>query len=119
MSLPSQCRMQRPVFTPRNSRNFSTIALLFLSSLPLSMAALAEDRSPQKVYQVVCARCHEEGIALSIRGFPAAVVQWKVRNSVGAMPRLPATDIDDQSLSELGAYIQQLKPVAADQGERQ
>ena len=119
MSLPSQCRMPRPVYTPRKSRNLSAIVLLFLSSLPLSVTALAEDRSPQKVYQAVCARCHEEGIALSIRGFPAAVVQWKVRNSVGAMPRLPATDIDDQSLSELGAYIQQLKPVAADQGERQ
>jgi cytochrome c553 len=111
--------MPRPVFTPRNSRNFSAIVLLFLSSLPLSVTALAEDHSPQKVYQAVCARCHEEGIALSIRGFPAAVVQWKVRNSVGAMPRFPATDIDDQSLSELGAYIQQLKPIAANQGERQ
>ncbi|MBH8609875.1 cytochrome c [Pseudomonas brenneri] len=119
MSLPSQCRMPRPVYTPRNSRNLPAIVLLFLSSLPLSVTALAEDRSPQKVYQAVCARCHEEGIALSIRGFPAAVVQWKVRNSVGAMPRFPATDIDDQSLSELGAYIQQLKPIAANQGERQ
>lgn len=119
MSLPSRCRMLRPVFTPRNSRNVSAIVLLFLSSLSLSATALAEDRSPQKGYQGVCARCHEEGIALSIRGFPAAVVEWKVRNSVGAMPRFPATDIDDQSLAALGAYIQQLKPIAAGQGERQ
>lgn len=114
MSLPSQYRMPRPVLTPRNSRNLSAVVLLLLSA-----TALAEERSPQHVYQQVCARCHEEGIAPSIHGFPAAVVQWKVRNSVGAMPRFPATDIDDQSLSELGAYIQQLKPVAADQGERQ
>lgn len=114
MSLPRQCRMPRPALTPRNSRNLSVIVLLLLSA-----TASAEERSPEHVYQQVCARCHEEGIAPSIRGFPAAVVQWKVRNSVGAMPRFPATDIDDQLLSGLGAYIQQLKPIAADQGERQ
>jgi mono/diheme cytochrome c family protein len=84
-------------------------------SIPFDTATAA--RSPEQIYQGVCARCHEEGIAPSIKGFPAALIQWKVRNSVGAMPRFPLTDIDDKTLGELGTYVQNLKPTPASASE--
>lgn len=64
-------------------------------------------REGAEVYAKVCGHCHESGVAPVIRGrnLPPVVVAHFVRNGSRAMPAFRASEIDDEALARVAAYV--------------
>jgi mono/diheme cytochrome c family protein len=64
-------------------------------------------REGAEVYAKVCGHCHESGVAPVIRGrsLPPVVVTHFVRNGSRAMPAFRASEIDDEALARVAAYV--------------
>ena len=68
----------------------------------------------QAIYEQRCNSCHPNGNAgagpaLRGRNLSAQRITAQVRNGGGGMPAFPASQISDQQLSDLVAYVQSLK----------
>lgn len=61
----------------------------------------------QEVYTKVCALCHETKVGPTLRGrdLDPIYIQLIVRNGSRAMPAFRSSEIDDQLLEKLAAYI--------------
>ncbi len=67
-----------------------------------------EPREPEYLYERTCGYCHGHNIAPIIRGrqLPAAVTAAIVRSGMGAMPAFKPTEITDQELQALTAWLE-------------
>jgi mono/diheme cytochrome c family protein len=67
-----------------------------------------EPRAPQYLYDRTCGYCHGHNVGPIILGrqLPAAVVSSIVRSGNGAMPAFKPTEITNQELQALAAWIQ-------------
>jgi mono/diheme cytochrome c family protein len=65
-------------------------------------------KSPEQVYDKICAKCHDTGIAPAIKGRQLAsqMTIVMVRVGPGAMPAFRQTDVDDAMLKRLGEMIE-------------
>lgn len=90
-----------------------------LAGLPLMVISLSgyADGSgkwinAEETYNKICAYCHDVGVSPELKGrqFPAAVIEYIVRNGNRAMPAFPASFIDDASLKALAEYIEKSPP---------
>jgi len=64
-------------------------------------------QSGQEVYEKVCGYCHGKGVGPVIKGQskPADLVKIIVRSGSRAMPSFRASEIDDDALVKLIAYL--------------
>jgi mono/diheme cytochrome c family protein len=67
-----------------------------------------EPRSPQFIYDRTCGYCHGHNVGPIILGrrLPTAVTSAMVRSGVGAMPAFKPTEITNQELAALAAWIE-------------
>lgn len=65
-------------------------------------------RSGEGIYQVVCQYCHDTGIGPQLKGrqLPSVYIQHVARNGLNAMPAFRPTEISDQELTGLAAFIE-------------
>ena len=66
----------------------------------------------QAVFQQNCNSCHpggDRGSGPAIKGRPADGVKNQVRKGGGGMPAFSASQISDQQLNDLAAYVASLK----------
>jgi mono/diheme cytochrome c family protein len=68
-------------------------------------------RAPEKIYATVCGYCHGHNVGPVILGrqLPAEAIAQFVRRGQGAMPAFRQTEISDEELKALGAWIQASK----------
>lgn len=76
-------------------------------------------RPPEKIYASVCGYCHGHNVGPVILGrqLPAAAIAQFVRRGQGAMPAFRPTEISDDELKALGAWIQASKADPKEQGK--
>lgn len=77
-------------------------------------AATGDVAAGKTVYDQYCNSCHpngQKGAGPAIAGgtLPASRIQSQVRNGGGGMPAFPATQISDQQMTNLVAYVLSLK----------
>ncbi|MGX7895317.1 c-type cytochrome [Tsuneonella sp. HG222] len=91
-------------------------------SLFASPAAAREERSPEANWAERCAYCHDargwgtralarrvpkgQEELLKRRALPASMVEYVVRNGVGAMPQFNPSELTDAELAALAAWIE-------------
>lgn len=65
-------------------------------------------RSPQHIYDRTCGYCHGHNVGPLILGrrLPAPVITALVRSGQGAMPAFKPTEITNQELAALAAWIE-------------
>ncbi len=78
-----------------------------------------EPRAPQFIYDRTCGYCHGHNVGPIILGrqLPAAVVANIVRRGNGAMPAFRPTEITNQELQALAAWIQASQVDSTEHGE--
>ncbi|MFM7027925.1 MAG: c-type cytochrome [Chakrabartia sp.] len=76
-------------------------------------------RPPEKIYATVCGYCHGHNVGPVILGrqLPAEAIVQFVRRGQGAMPAFRPTEISDEELKALGAWIQASKADAKEHGK--
>jgi mono/diheme cytochrome c family protein len=76
-------------------------------------------RDPQFIYERTCGYCHGHNVGPIIRGrnLPPAVIASIVRSGNGAMPAFRPTEISDQELAGLAAWISATPASAREHGE--
>ena len=70
----------------------------------------------EQFYGKVCGRCHETGIGpvLKGRGMPDMFYIAIARNGMKAMPAFRVTDVDDETLAAVAAYLSKSAAPAAE-----
>ena len=81
------------------------------SAASMASAQPANDppaRSPQHIYDRTCGYCHGHNVGPLILGrqLPASVIAALVRSGQGAMPAFKPTEITNQELDALAAWIE-------------
>ncbi len=82
---------------------------------PAATPAAAGPGDPAKgktVFEANCNSCHpggKQGVGPDIRGKDPDTVRRQVRNGGQAMPAFPPSQISDQQLNDLAAYVKSLQ----------
>ena len=79
---------------------------------PTGGSASASVERGQAVFQANCNGCHPggaSGVGPDIRGKSQEVVKEKVRKGGGSMPPFSSSQISDEQLNDLAAYVNSLK----------
>ena len=92
----------------------SALAIAGISALAVSERVSAQatyevqPRDPQFIYDRTCGYCHGHNVGPVILGrrLPAVVVSALVRSGQGAMPAFKPTEITNQELAALAAWIE-------------
>lgn len=101
------------------------VALVGVSVLAVSERASAQatyevqPRAPQFIYDRTCGYCHGHNVGPVILGrrLPAVVVSAMVRSGQGAMPAFKPTEITNQELAALSAWIEASSADATEHGQ--
>lgn len=92
-------------------------ALRLTAALTLALGAsvaAAQDAAPKvapdagkRFYEKVCARCHEAGIGPMLLGreLPPVLITTIARSGRNAMPAFRISDVDDQTLEAVAAFV--------------
>lgn len=83
---------------------------LWLFALLVVLPAVADDELAVRLYQTYCDQCHSLPLAPVIWGFPVELTEFKVRKSIGAMPRFPLSEISAKELALVADYVQKHPP---------
>lgn len=96
-----------------------------LPGLPAHAQSAGQWGSPGKIYDKVCAYCHETTVAPRLLGRDLSpdYVRLVVSSGLRAMPAFRPTDLSDAELDALAAFVQKEPPrvatkAAAQPGER-
>lgn len=95
-------------FSMKTYRGFALLAVaVFLQT----GQAAAKERSGELVYRTICQYCHETGVGpqLRLRQLPAVYTTHVVRHGFRAMPAFRPTEITDQELERVAAFIERNK----------
>lgn len=78
-----------------------------------------QPRAPQFIYDRTCGYCHGHNVGPVILGrrLPAVVVSAMVRSGQGAMPAFKPTEITNQELAALSAWIEASSADATEHGQ--
>ena len=73
----------------------------------MASAAASEPRSPEQVYAASCGYCHGHNVGPIIRGrqLPPQLVEYMVRNGIGAMPAFRPSEITPAELTALAEWV--------------
>ncbi len=95
-------------FSKKTYRGF---ALLAVAAFLQTGQAAEKERSGELVYQTICRYCHETGVGpqLRLRQLPAVYTTHVVRHGFRAMPAFRPTEISDQELERVAAFIERNK----------
>lgn len=87
------------------------LALLAVAVFAQTGQAAAKERSGEIVYQKICQYCHETGVGPELRSrqLPSAYTTLVVRRGFRAMPAFRSTEISDQELERVAAFIEHNK----------
>lgn len=90
-----------------------------LSASAQASAQASSARDPQFIYERTCGYCHGHNVGPIIRGrnLPPAVIAAIVRSGNGAMPAFRPTEISDQELAALSAWISAAPASAQEHGQ--
>jgi len=94
-----------------STKTYRGIVLLAVVVFLQSGQAAENGRSGELVYQTICQYCHATGIGPEIRArqLPAAYTTVIVRQGLRAMPAFRLTEISDQELERVAAFIEHKK----------
>ena len=95
-------------FSMNSTRVFALVAVaVFLQT----GQAAEKKRDGETVYHTVCQYCHETGVGPEIksRQLAAAYTTYIVRNGFRAMPAFRPTEINDEELERVAAFIESNK----------
>lgn len=92
-------------------KTYRGFALLAVAVFLQTGQAAEKERSGEVVYQKVCQYCHETGVGPEIRSrqLPTVYTTHVVRNGFRAMPAFRPTEISDQELERVAAFIERNK----------
>ena len=95
--------------------HFPTALLAVALALPTPLVhaqAAGQWESPAKIYDKVCAWCHETAVAPVLLGRELSpdYVRLAVSRGLGAMPAFRPTDFSDGELDALGRFVQTQPP---------
>lgn len=87
------------------------LALLAVAIFAQTGQAAEKERSGEIVYQTICQYCHATGVGPQIRSrqLPTVYTTHVVRNGFRAMPAFRPTEISDQELERVAAFIERKK----------
>jgi len=82
--------------------------------LPARQAA-ADAAAPAAIWASACTYCHDRGVAPPLfgRNLDAALIAAAVRNGLGSMPAFHPSEISDQALAQLAAWVARQAPAAS------
>lgn len=89
-----------------------TKAPALATSTPSAPTGAPSVERGQAVFEANCNGCHpngNQGVGPNIRGKDVAVVKDKVRKGGGGMPPFSTSQISDQQLNDVAAYVNSLK----------
>lgn len=103
---------------------FRSLAIPLLAFPALAFSARPDSQDtrftadPKGIYDRTCGYCHGHNVGpvLLGRGLPPALTRIMVRNGIGAMPAFRHSEITDEQLEELVAWIEQSEPRKGDFG---
>lgn len=86
---------------------FIASALLLLPA-PLHAQSAGQWGKPERIWTASCTYCHDQGVGPSLRGThpDTRLVASAVRNGMPGMPVFHRSEIDDQELAALSAWLQ-------------
>ena len=93
----------------RLRRMLAGVLLLAPVQIPLSGFAQSADdwQSGEQIYDLVCQYCHqnEVGPVLTGRQLPEPYIEVITRNGFRAMPAFRQTELSDEDLAKVAAYV--------------
>lgn len=92
-------------------KTYQGFALLAVAVFLQTGQAAEKERSGELVYQTICRYCHETGVGpqLRLRQLPEVYTTHVVRHGFRAMPAFRPTEITDQELERVAAFIERNK----------
>ncbi|HUE11701.1 MAG TPA: cytochrome c [Steroidobacteraceae bacterium] len=95
---------------PMRAAAIGILAALLLPARP----AAADATAPAEIWASACTYCHDRGVAPPLfgRNLDAALIAAAVRNGLDSMPAFHPSEISDEALAQLAAWVAR-QPAAA------
>jgi len=96
------------------------VALAIIGAGALLAQAADAPRDPNRVYEITCHYCHDNGIGMVLKGahFPPERIEFAVRHGYASMPAFPPSYITDAELAALARMLSEAAPPAAAAGTK-
>lgn len=98
------------------------VMLLALAAPAIAAQKLGETqgiRAPETIYAKTCGYCHGRNVGPIIlgRGLPAESVKYIVRHGQNGMPAFRPTEVKQQELDALAAWVEKSQPRKGEHGQ--